>query len=48
MRFSYAAFAIILWTLFVFWVTKGNSAVSTDVQILSTAIIAAGAMAGGD
>ena len=48
MRFSYAAFAIILWTLFVFWISKGNVAASRDVQILSTAIIAAGAMAGGD
>lgn len=48
MRFWYAAFAIILWTMFVIWVTKGNVAASRDVQILSTAIIAAGAMAGGD
>lgn len=48
MRFSYACFAVIIWILIIFYVNKGIVVVSTDVLILSTAIIAAGAMAGGD
>lgn len=49
MRFGYAVVALILWVFFMAWImTKGGIELSNDTQILSLAIIMAGAMAGGD
>lgn len=49
MRFGYAVVALILWVLFMSWImTEGGIELSNDTQILSLAIIMAGAMAGGD
>lgn len=50
MRFGYAAMALILWGLFMVWITTGEYGIkfSNDTQMLSLAIIMAGAMAGGD
>lgn len=49
MRFGYAVVALILWVLFMAWImTEGGIELSNDTQILSLAIIMAGAMAGGD
>lgn len=49
MRFGYAVVALILWVLFVAWImADGGIELSNDTQLLSLAIIMAGAMAGGD
>lgn len=49
MRFGYAVVALILWVLFMSWImTEGGIELGNDTQILSLAIIMAGAMAGGD
>ena len=49
MRFGYAIVALVLWVFFMAWImTEGGIELSNDTQILSLAIIAAGAMAGGD
>ena len=48
MRFMYGALALILWSVLGVYVISQGVAVSNDMQILSTAIIVAGAMAGGD
>lgn len=49
MRFLYGAIAVYLWMLVVsFAATKGMEMPSNDAQFLSVAIIAAGAMAGGN
>lgn len=49
MRFGYAVVALILWAHFMAWImTEGGIELSNDTQILSLAIIMAGAMAGGD
>ena len=48
MRFIYGAIALIAWCVFEAWIISQGVAVSSDMQILSTAIIVAGAMAGGD
>ena len=48
MRFIYGALALIVWCVLVAWTISQGVAVSNDMQILSTAIIVAGAMAGGD
>ena len=48
MRFLYGAIAVFLWALiFAFAAANGMEMPSNDAQILSMAIIAAGAMAGG-
>lgn len=49
-RFRYAVVALILWVFFMAWITTGECGIklSNDTQILSLAIIMAGAMAGGD
>lgn len=48
MRFMYGALALIVWCVFGAWIISQGVAVSNDMQILSTAIVVAGAMAGGD
>ena len=49
MRFIYGIFACFVWSFFcMFLMSKYDMKVSNDIQILSTAIIIAGAMAGGD
>lgn len=49
MRFGYAVVALILWVSFTSWImTEGGIELSNDTQILSLAIIMAGAMTGGD
>ena len=49
MRFVYGVVAIFLWMLAIsFAASKGMPMPSNDTQFLSVAIIAAGAMAGGD
>lgn len=49
MRFGYVIIALILWVFFMAWImTYGGIKFSNDTQILSLAIIMAGAMAGGD
>ena len=48
MRFVYGVIALIVWCVFVAWIMSQGVAVSNDMQILSTAIVVAGAMAGGD
>ena len=48
MRFIYGAIALIAWSVFEAWITGQGIAISNDIQILSTAIVVAGAIAGGD
>ena len=49
MRFLYGIVACFAWCFFcAFLMSKYDMEVSNDIQILSTAIIIAGAMAGGD
>lgn len=48
MRFMYGALALILWSILGVYMIGQGVAVSNDMQILSTAIVVAGAMAGGD
>ena len=49
MRFIYGIVACFAWCFFcVFLMSKYNLKVSNDIEILSIAIIIAGAMAGGD
>lgn len=48
MRFMYGVLALIVWCVLGAWIISQGVAVSNDMQILSTAIIVAGAMAGGD
>ena len=49
MRFLYGVVACFVWCYFcMFLMSKYNMEVSNNIQILSTAIIIAGAMAGGD
>jgi len=50
MRFIYGIAAILLWLIAVLYVTatSGMEMASNDTLFLSVAIIAAGAMAGGD
>ena len=48
MRFVYGAIALIVWCVFGAWIISQGVAISNDIQILSTAIVVAGVMAGGD
>lgn len=48
MRFVYGAIAILIWCILGVYVLSQGVVVSNDMQILSTAIVVAGAMAGGD
>lgn len=49
MRFAYASLAICLWGLIItFFITTTPNVVDTNTIIISFAIVAAGAMAGGD
>ena len=48
MRLMYGAIVAIVWCVLVAWIISQGIAVSNDIQILSTAIVVAGAMAGGD
>lgn len=48
MRFAYGAIALIVWCVFGAWIISQGVAVPNDIQILTTAIVVAGAMAGGD
>lgn len=48
MRFMYGVLALILWSILGVYMISQGVAVSNDMQILTTAIIVAGAMAGGD
>lgn len=47
MRFMYGVLALILWCILVAYTTQGI-VISNEIQLLSAAIIVAGAMAGGD
>lgn len=49
MRFLYGFVALFLWAIVCTAIWKENiSAISTEMQLLTTAIVMAGAMAGGD
>jgi hypothetical protein len=48
MRFVYGAIALILWCILGVYMINQGVDISNDMQILSTAIVVAGAMAGGD
>ena len=49
MRFVYGFLALFLWAMLCIAVLKDNtSAISVEMQLLTTAIVIAGAMAGGD
>ena len=45
MRFAYASVMFLVWVIFM---ASFEINVSNDIQVLSTAIIVAGALAGGD
>lgn len=48
MRFLYGALALIIWSILGLYILSQGVAVSSDMQVLTTAIVVAGAMAGGD
>lgn len=48
MRFVYGAIAVLIWCILGVYVLSKGVVVSNEVQVLTTAIVAAGAMAGGD
>lgn len=48
MRFLDGLFAIGIWTVIMIWIFKMGVEIPNDIVILSTAIVFAGAMAGGD
>ena len=48
MRFIYGALAFILWSILGLYMLSQGVPISNDMQMLSTAIVVAGAMAGGD
>ena len=48
MRYLYGIFALIAWLVFLGYVQTTGIVVTNDVSIISTAIVVAGAMAGGD
>jgi len=49
MRFMYGLIALLLWAMLCIAVWKENlPAISVEMQLLTTAIVIAGAMAGGD
>lgn len=48
MRYLYGIFALIIWCVFIGYVTINGIEISNDVQFITTAIVVAGAMAGGD
>ena len=48
MRFMYGALAFILWSILGLYMLSQGVPISNDMQILSTTIVVAGAMAGGD
>jgi len=47
MRFLYGLLAVMIWAVIVVKLFKGIE-ISNEIRILSTAIVFAGAMAGGD
>lgn len=48
MRFAYGVLVALLWVLFEAYLIGKGTVISNDMQILTTAIVFAGAMAGGD
>ena len=48
MRYLYGIFTLIIWCVFIEYVMTKGIEISNDVQIITTAIVVAGAMAGGD
>lgn len=48
MRFVYGLFALIIWSTGLGYVLAKGASVPIEAQVLSLAIVAAGAMAGGD
>ena len=48
MRYLYGIFALIIWCVFIGYVMTKGIEISNDVQIITSAIVVAGAMAGGD
>lgn len=49
MRFLYGFIALFLWAILCIAIWNENlSAISAEIQLLTTAIVVAGAMAGGD
>ena len=48
MRFVYGLFVFVAWVILFGCVLTGGMNIANDVQILSLAIVVAGAMAGGD
>lgn len=48
MRFVYGAIAVLIWCILGVYVLSQGVVVSNEVQVLTTAIVVAGAMAGGD
>lgn len=49
MRFLYGFFGLFLWIVLCTYALKENiSAISAEMQLLTLAIVVAGAMAGGD
>ena len=48
MRFMYGAIAMLIWCILGVYVLSQGMVVSNEIQVLTTAIVVAGAMAGGD
>ena len=48
MRYLYGFFALIIWCIFLGYLLTNGVELSNDVQFITTAIVVAGAMAGGD
>ena len=48
MRYLYGIFALFIWCIFLGYSITNGVEISNDVQIITTAIGVAGAMAGGD
>ncbi len=48
MRFLNGFWAVVIWSLVVAWMKAKGVEVSNDASLISLAVVAAGAMAGGD
>lgn len=48
MRFVYGLLAFVVWSMFIGYALTAEMNITNEVQILSLAIVVAGAMAGGD
>lgn len=48
MRFAYAFVMFLVWVIVIAFISSFEINISHDIQLLSTAIVVAGALAGGD